>query len=36
MFFFPFISSGIPGLALGFLKMQIHVCFCDILQPADC
>ena len=27
MFFFPFICSGIPGLALGILKMQIHDVF---------
>ena len=36
MFFVPFIWSGIPGLALGILKMLIHVCFRDTLQPADC
>ena len=36
MFFFPFICSGIPGLALGILKMLIPVCFRDALQPADC
>ena len=35
MFFFPFICSGIPGLALGILKMLIRVCFRDTLQPAD-
>ena len=36
MFFVPFMCSGIPGLALGILKMLIHVCFRDTLQPADC
>ena len=36
VFFFPFICSGIPGLALGILKMLIPVCFRDALQPADC
>ena len=36
MFFFPFICSGIPGLALGILKMLIQVCFRDALQTADC
>ena len=35
MFFFPFLCSGIPDLALGILKMLIHVCFCDALQPAS-
>ena len=34
MFFFPFLYSGIPYLALGILKILIHVCFRDILQPA--
>ena len=34
MFFIPFLFSGIPGLALGILKMLIHVCFLDLLQPA--
>ena len=34
MFFFPFLYSGIPDLALGILKMLIRVCFCDVLQPA--
>ena len=34
MFFFP--CSGIPGLALGILKMLIDICFRDALQPADC
>ena len=36
MFFFPFICSGIPGLALGILKVLICVCFPNALQPADC
>ena len=36
MFFFPFICSGIPGLALGILKMVIRVGFRDALQPANC
>ena len=35
MFFFQFICSGIPGLALGILKMLIRVCFRDTLQAAD-
>ena len=34
MFFFPFLYSGIPDLALGILKMLIHVYFRDVLQPA--
>ena len=34
MFFFPFICSGIPDLALGILEMLIRVCFRDVLQPA--
>ena len=34
MFFFPYLCSGIPDLALGILKMLIHVCFRDVLQPA--
>ena len=34
MFFFPFLFSGIPDLALGILKMLIRVCFRDVLQPA--
>ena len=34
MFFFPFLCSGIPDLALGILKMLIRVCFRDVLQPA--
>ena len=33
MFFFPFLCSGIPGLALGILKMLIRVCLRDVLQP---
>ena len=33
MFFFPFLCSGIPDLALGILKMLIRVCFRDALQP---
>ena len=36
MFFFAFICSGIPGLALGILKMLIRVCFRDALQPGTC
>ena len=34
MFFFPFLCFGIPDLALGILKMLIHVCFLNVLQPA--
>ena len=34
MFFFPFLCSGIPDLALGILKKLICVCFHDVLQPA--
>ena len=34
MFFFPFLCSGIPDLALGILKMLLIVCFRDVLQPA--
>ena len=34
MFFFPFLGSVIPFLALEILKMLIPVCFCDVLQPA--
>ena len=34
MFFFPFLCSGIPDLALGILKKLICVCFRDVLQPA--
>ena len=40
MIFISFLYSGIPDLALGILKMLIHVCFCDrkkkkknVLQP---
>ena len=36
MFFFPFLCSAIPDLHLGILKMQIRVCFCDLLKPAVC
>ena len=31
MFLFPFICYGIPGLALGILKMLIHAYFRDAL-----
>ena len=34
MFFFPFLRYAIPGLDVGMLKMLIHVCFRDGLQPA--
>ena len=34
MFFSLFLCSGIPNLALGILRMLIHVCFRDALQPA--
>ena len=34
MIFISFLYSGIPDLALGILKMLIHVCFHDVLQPA--
>ena len=34
IFFFPFLCSCIPGLALGILKMLIRACFRDVLQPA--
>ena len=34
MFFFPFLYSGFPDLALGILKMLIRVCFRHELQPA--
>ena len=34
MFFFPFLYSGIPDLALGIFKMLIRVCFRDVLQLA--
>ena len=33
MFFFPFLCSGFPELALGILKKLIGLCFCDVLQP---
>ena len=33
MVFFSFLCSGIPDLALGILKMLIHVKFRDVLQP---
>ena len=33
MFFFTFLCSSIPDLALGILKMLICVCFRDVLQP---
>ena len=32
MFFFPFLCSGIPDLALGIFTMVIRVCFRDVLQ----
>ena len=34
MFFFPFLCTDIPDLALGILKTLIRVCFRDVLQPA--
>ena len=34
MIFISFLYSGISDLALGILKMLIHVCFRDVLQPA--
>ena len=34
MSFFPSLCSSIPDLALGILKMLIHVYFCDVLLPA--
>ena len=34
MFFFQFLCSGIPDLALGILKILIRVSFRDVLQPA--
>ena len=34
MIFISFLYSGTPDLALGILKMLIHVCFRDVLQPA--
>ena len=33
MLFFSFLCYGIPDLALGILKMLIHVKFRDVLQP---
>ena len=33
MFFFPFLCSVIPDLALEILKMLIRVRFRDVLQP---
>ena len=36
MFFFAFVCSAIPGLALGILKMLIRLCFRDALQLAHC
>ena len=36
MFFFSFLFSDIPDLALGILKMLIRVCFRFVLQPAVC
>ena len=35
MFFFPFLCSFIPDLALETLKILICVCFRDVLQPAE-
>ena len=34
MILFSFFNSGIPDTASGILKMLIHVCFNDLLQPA--
>ena len=34
MFFYPFLCSGIPDLALGIIKMLIRVCFRDVSQAA--
>ena len=34
MFFFPFLCSSIPDLALGIVKMLTHVCFRDVIQAA--
>ena len=34
MFFFPFLFSGIPDLALEILKMLIRVCFRDVLHES--
>ena len=33
MIFFSFLCSAPPDLDLGVLKMLIHVCFRDVLQP---
>ena len=33
MLFFSFLSSAIPDLDLGILKMLIRVCLRDVLQP---
>ena len=33
MIFISFLYSEISYLALGILKMLIHVCFHDVLQP---
>ena len=33
MFFFSFLCSAIPDLDSGILKVLIHVCFRDALQP---
>ena len=34
VFFFPFLCSGIPDLALRILKTLIRVFFYDVKQPA--
>ena len=34
VFFFPFLCSSIPDLALGIVKMLTHVCFRDVIQAA--
>ena len=34
IFFYLFLCSGIPDLALGILNMLIRACFLDVLQPA--
>ena len=36
MIFISFLYSGIPDLALGILKMLIHVCFCDRKKKKKC
>ena len=33
MFFFSFLCSAIPNIDVGIVKMLIHVCFRDLLQP---